>query len=489
MLKDGEQPTDQVRFDLSKNRHRHHFHVRNIVTRQFRSIGRRLKRTGSSTFSIRSEFPDPPDSRERRLLARDSADIWPSSSNETPFFNTPESNISPVSVGNYLDPLAMASIIIATGELDRLTSRASLDQASRTSGSSTGFSHASPLSPSSLHSGSASPHNGASLSNSMTLEVPPTVPFNTPASSSSQSGVPSPISRPSQRRGKRRRAQRSHLSEVTTPDEVASPAEPADEFAEHPLSFSTSQIEPLPEFPATYLGGDERGMYPKPLAINRDTYEETEKKNDKPPESRRKSSIPSVSITPPDKPRSFSRSLSGFSDIDEAVSPPSRVSSIGKTPESMYGPRMTHSRFLPSTPRGLGHIFASLSTLPDVESLETSTEAVNAEKPGSAGAVTKDAPGPKARAAPEETVDDSKEHHKTDSCHPCTWSESQGEPGNSDPFCPANCLETKHSSRDSLSRPSRPMRENSADTILIHIVEAGKGAKRSSDDATQAGTH
>ncbi|KAI1768507.1 hypothetical protein GGR53DRAFT_517895 [Hypoxylon sp. FL1150] len=457
IFKDGEQRTDQVRFELSKDPHRYHFHVRNIVTRHFRSIGRRLKRTGSSTFSIRSEFPAPRDSKERRLLARDSADIWASSGNETPIFNTPESNVNLVyPVGNHLDPLAMASIIIATGELDRLSSRASLDQASRTSGSSTGFSHSSPISAVPPYSDSASPNNGASLFNSMMLEVPPPVPFNTPASSSSQSGVASPASRSSHRRGQRRRAQRSRLSEFTTPDEAASPAS---DFAEHPLSFSTPQIEPLRECSPPHLGQDERGMYPKPLAINRDTYEDTETQNDNPLEDRRKSSIPVVSITPPDKPGSFSRTLSGFSDIDDAISPPSRVSSIGKTPESMYGPRVANARFLPSTPRVLGHVVPSSTIVSDAGLSATSIETFNASQSSSSAAKANHTPACEAQAGPGETADDTGGYTRAESCHPCTCSQ------------------------DSLFRPERPMREGSADTILIHtLVEVSKGAKSDDDD-------
>ncbi|XXH01419.1 Phosphatidylinositol-4-phosphate 5-kinase [Hypoxylon texense] len=496
--RDSEQPISQVRFDLTKDPHRRHFHVRNIVTKQFRSLGRKLQRTGSSTFSIRSDFPAPPDSRRRRLLARDSADIWPSSGNETPLFNTPESNISSVNmVGNYLDPLAMASMVIATAELDRLSSRASLDQASRKSGSSTGFSHASPTSPTPLYSGSASPNNGASLSNSTTLDVPPTNPFNTPASSSSQSGVASPTSssRSPQRRGHRRRGQRSHLSEVATPDEVASPAEPAEDFGERRLSFSSPQIETLPECSATHPceneneseNENERGMYPKPLAINRGGYKETEPRIGSSSEDKRKSSIPSVSVSPPEEHGSFLRSLSGFSDTEEAISPPSRVSSIGKTPESMYSTMVTDSvRGQPfsSSLFGPGRTGTSLSTIPDADSSARLTAALSFKELGSAAAPANDTSARNVQAVSEEPVDSSAGHPNTDSCHPCTWSESQGEPGNSDPFCPPDCLETRHSSQDSHRQPSGSMREGSVETIYTVVVT--KGAESSSDDSADS---
>ncbi|KAI1769835.1 hypothetical protein F4818DRAFT_446820 [Hypoxylon cercidicola] len=431
--RDSKQPTSQVRFDLGKDRHRHQFRVRNIITKQFRSIGRRIQRTGSSTFSIRSEFRAPPDSKERRLLARDSADIWPSSGEETPLFNTPESDINLVRiVGHHLDPLAMASMMIATAELDRLSSRASLDQASRTSGSSTGF-YASPISPTSPYSGSASPNNGISLANSTTLEIPPTIPLDTPTSSGPQSGVATPLSRSSQRRGRRRRAQRSHLSEVTTPDEIPSPADPAEDFGEQ--------------------SRNEHSPYHKPLAIYRGGHEETGPRDDTPSEDNRENSIPSVSITPPEKSGGRLRSPSGLSDT-EAISPPSRVSSIRKTPESMYGPKTT----------GYFHF----------------------EELGSASASGNGAPARQIQTVSEETVDDSGGHTAAGSCHTCTWFGSHSEPGNSDPFCLPDSLETAYSSREGHCRFSGLMREGSVDTVYTVVI--GKRAESKSDEASEGGT-
>ncbi|RYO73913.1 hypothetical protein DL766_009274 [Monosporascus sp. MC13-8B] len=113
-------------------------HLRSIVTettiakavRNLRSLGRRIGRrhSRSSTKSTRSDFPAPQDGKERRLLSRYPADAWPSSGDETPIYNTPESHELPFlqnfPAGSYIDPLATGPVTIAIGELDRLSSRA-----------------------------------------------------------------------------------------------------------------------------------------------------------------------------------------------------------------------------------------------------------------------------------------------------------------------------------------------------------------------------
>ncbi|KAI1377882.1 hypothetical protein F4677DRAFT_29224 [Hypoxylon crocopeplum] len=424
--RDRQEQISQLRSSLDKEQYRPHFRVRNIVTKRFRSLGKRIRRSGSSTFSIRSEFPAPPDSKERRLLARDSSDIWPSSGEETPLFNTPESDITnsgrPHPTGHHLDPLAMASMMIATAELDRL---------SRTSGSSTGFSGSSPTSRTPFGSGVASPNNETSLSDSAVLDMSPTILYNSPSSSGPQSGIVSPVSRPPQRRGQRRRGQRSRLSEVTTPDEIGSPAEPAEEFAESSPPLSCPQIEPLPECSATpNISGNEDSLYPKPLAINR---EATSAGTDGPSAPTTSGCLRAVS---PEKSWSRLHPSSGRSSShEESVSPPTRVSSIGQTPESMYGPRVgenANGQSLLSNSFGLGITIASPGGSPDV----LSTEPCDAQGSNSIATVENDGT----------PTCHSNEDASPDSCHPDTWTETQGEPGNLDPFCPPGCLESRHSS-------------------------------------------
>ncbi|KAI1413454.1 hypothetical protein F5Y13DRAFT_161302 [Hypoxylon sp. FL1857] len=428
----------RLRFQLDGNQHRHRFSVRNIVTKQFQSLGRRLKRSGSSTFSVRSELPAPRTSKERRRLARDSADIWPSSGEETPMFNTPESNITnsgPLpAAGHHFDPLAMASMMIATAELDRLSSRASLEQTSRTSGSSTGFSGSSPVSHTPLYTNPTSPNN--ETSESTVLYMPPTIPFNTPSSSGPQSSIVSPVSRPSQRRGQRRRGQRSRLSEVTTPDDIAPPGELDEECNEGRPSLSSSQIETLPECSATLNDGNEYNLYPEPLAINRNNGEGTGMPDNGPSDDIREPSLASeptkpdpLHIIPRDKLGSLSQPPSGRLDSkrEETILAPSRTSSIGKTPKSMYGSKDT-----------------------SVDGQELSIMTTCAPGNGSMAAVNK-----------------STEEASPESCHPNTWSESQGEPGDSDPFCPPGCLETRHSSQDS---------QDTSETV-VRMLSVGETAR------------
>ncbi|KAI2779961.1 hypothetical protein F4815DRAFT_471724 [Daldinia loculata] len=353
----------ELRPKVDKSRYRHHLRVRNIVTKQFRSLRQRIRRSGSSTFSVRSEFPAPRHSKERRLLARDSMGTWPPSGEESPLFNTPESNATNAKrisqdIGRHIDPLAMASVMIATAELDRLSSRRSLDLLSRTSGSSTstGVSGNSPTSHTPFHSGVTSPNNEISASTSTALDMPPTIPFNTPLSSDPQSGVISPVSKSSRRRGKRRRAQRSRLSEVTIPDNIASPAESAEEFNEG-LPISVTHIETLPECSSMPSKGTEESLYPKPLIISRSGREESNSCIDDTSEYAQEYFPRSEPLEPVLLPADSGNELGTLqrlsgslaSDIEDVI--PARVSSTGEISKTGDEP------LLPNIPLGLGYNF------------------------------------------------------------------------------------------------------------------------------------
>ncbi|KAI0832195.1 hypothetical protein F5Y06DRAFT_281267 [Hypoxylon sp. FL0890] len=477
---DSQEQTTRLRFKLNENQHRHLFHVRNLVTMRFRSLGRKFKRSGSSNLSVQSDFPAPRNSKERRRLARESMDAWPSSGEETPVFNTPESNITnagtPRAAGHHFDPLAMASMMIATAELDRLSSRGSLDQTSRTSGSSNGFSGSSPVSQTPLHTGPTSPNN--ETPESTALNMPPTIPFNTPSSSGPPSGIVSPLSRPSLRRGQRRRGQRSRLSEVTTPDEITSPDELAEEPSASRPSLSLSQIEILPEC-STTLNEGKNSLYPKPLAIKRNSGDSIDSRDDGLSENARVAHLASgtpdtgaLSAKSPEKPGSPSQ-LTRESSLkrQESISPPSRVSSISKTPEFMYGPKLVpindDGQELPVRPP------RSLTFSPDVETAVIPTSASNGR--GSTTIAIKvteillSTPEVGSATAAKKPNEDT----SPESCHPNTWSETQGEPGDSDPFCPPDCLETRHSSQDS---------QGTADTV-VRMLSVGESTrpKRYSD--------
>ncbi|KAI0122697.1 hypothetical protein F4814DRAFT_438648 [Daldinia grandis] len=313
----------ELRPKVDKSRSWHHLRVRNI----------RIRRSGSSTFSIRSEFPAPLHSKERRLLARNSIDLWPPSGEESPLFNTPESNVTNAKrisqeIRRHIDPLAIASVMIATAELDRLSSR-SLDQVSRTSDSSTGISGNSPTSHTPFHSGAASPNNEMSSSTSPVLDIPPTIPFDTP----------SPGSKSSQRRGRQRRGRRSRLSEVTTPGDVTSPAESIEEFN-----------DALPECSSVPSKGTGESLYPKPLIIGHSSEEEVNSFID----DASKYLVPLQ--TDSGKGLGTLQRLPGSlaSDVEDVA--PSRVSSTGEISKTGIEP------FLPSMPLGLGYTFPMPTT-------------------------------------------------------------------------------------------------------------------------------
>ncbi|KAI2635735.1 hypothetical protein GGS26DRAFT_589402 [Hypomontagnella submonticulosa] len=470
-----EQPI-HVRSKLEKSRRRYRFHARSAVSRQFRWLGHRFRRSGSSTISIKSEFPAPPDSKERRFLARDSAEIWSSSGDESPIFNTPESNIANAkhthNSSHHLDPLAMASMMIATAELDRLSSRVNLERTSGTSGSSTGFSGSSPISLTPFHSGTTAPSNGASLSESNAIDTASTVPFNSPLSSGQQSGVASPASRPTHRRGQRRRAQRSRLSEVTTPDDIASPAESIEDLTEGMPSFSSSQVETLPECSTILNSVNEGSLYPKPLEIRRGGQDTPFRETGLPGGIGDGNTAPEpdpldtlLSIPPEKYGGSPQTSHSLNLNAEDAISTPARISSFGKTPGHISDQQEAHGA---ARSDDIGHAISSPATAPDLETLPSLTG--TRDDQGSNHAMSK---------IPAERIASSKSDHDSslDSCHPNTWSETQGEPGDSDPFCPHDCLETRHSGQEDYTELSRLVRQDSDATI--HTVIVGQRTKSS----------
>ncbi|KAI1442851.1 hypothetical protein F5Y02DRAFT_429460 [Annulohypoxylon stygium] len=412
----------QLRSELEKVRHRHHFHLRNVVTRGFQSLTRRLRRSGS-TYSIRSEYTTRRNSKERRLLARESVDIWPSSGEESPLFNTPESNMAhadtPRAAGHHFDPLAMASMMIATAELDRLSSRASLEQKSMASGSSTGFSGNTP----------ASPNDETSISESTALYSPPTIPYNTPTSSGLHSGVISPLSRPAHRQGHRRRGQRSHLSEVTTPDEVASPEESTEEFTGSRGSVSSSLIETLPECPAIPDCEYEGSLFPKPLVVDRDSREGA------------KTADPVILRDTRGGHRELKR--------EGAISAPARVSSIGKTLEPTYdlkGTSKNDGQLLPSTSSKPEHSTESSTTdFSNLQATETPIEIYDRQKP------------PDSNVFQAATTSAFDKESRPESCHPDT------------------CL------YESASRPLGSVRQDTSETIRKVGVVQGDSSNKDSD--------
>ncbi|XDG05047.1 hypothetical protein ABKA04_004662 [Annulohypoxylon sp. FPYF3050] len=347
---------------------------------------------------------------------------------------------TPRAAGHHFDPLAMASMMIATAELDRLSSRASFEQKSMASGSSTGFSGNTPV----------SPNAETPISESTALYSPPTIPHNTPTSSGLHSGVISPLSRPAHRQGHRRRGQRSHLSEVTTPDEVASPEESTEEFTGSRGSVSSSLIETLPECPAIPDCEFEGSLFPKPLAVNRNSREGA------------RTADPAILRDTRGGHRELKR--------EGAISAPARVSSIGKTLEPTYDLKETSKndgQLLPITSSKLEDTAESSPTdFSNSQAPETPIEICDRREPSSHSNAADNSQVPPESNLPQATTTSAfDKDNRPESCHPDTWSESQGEPGDSDPFCPPDCLEIRHSLYESASRPLGTVRQDTSETI------------------------
>ncbi|KAI0148534.1 hypothetical protein GGR57DRAFT_505005 [Xylariaceae sp. FL1272] len=308
------------------DRHQHHFHMPATIYKRFRYFRNKFRRSqSSSTFSMRADFPAPPDGRKRRYLSRVSTDIWPSSGEESVIFNTPNSNGTPSQLGHdlYTDSSNASGLMT---ELDRLST--SLNGSDRPGSPELGQPH--------MASGMASPQSESGVSDILSNN-----PLNFPSLAFSRSALASPVPRPLQ--GRKRRGQQSRLSEVTTPEDLRSPAEPANESRlQSPLMTSLDS--------SVFLEYGRHGnLVPEPLSISQSAS-------------------------------------SGPSHEDD-------------------------SRVL-------------LQTLVEDKELPTKISSVQTKLMRGINAVT------------GETLREGKEPA---SCHPDTWTEEQGEPGNSDPFCPPRC--------------------------------------------------
>ncbi|KAI3325530.1 hypothetical protein HD806DRAFT_450334 [Xylariaceae sp. AK1471] len=352
------------RFDTS--RHQHHLRVPDTVLKRFRSLRDRLHRfRSSSMYSIRSEFPPPPDGKERRILSRNSTDIWPSSGEESPIFNTPESNTALMQPrGRRLDPLAASGLMIAIAELDRLTGSAQ-GNSPRTS--------ATNLEQPNRSSGTDSPQSEGDAS---AIDTTPSVLANSPSSSFPPSGLPSPSSRLPQRSGRSSRRQHSRLSEVTTPDEANTPTQRDDDndgqISPQALSLSAGTTQdPSQDFEAERR----ESLVPRPLSIIRPSSSDDKQMGD--------SSLASMSRMSRFAPI-YDKAASGPA-METGILPPGQISSRGQAP-------------------GLINAVENRDTLGKFWS---------------------------------------------ESCHPDTWSSDQGEPRDSEPFCPSNCSDSNRYGHES----------------------------------------
>ncbi|KAI0389945.1 hypothetical protein F5Y17DRAFT_462261 [Xylariaceae sp. FL0594] len=308
------------RFDNS--RHQHRLHVPASFSRRLRSFREKLgRKPSSSSYSLRSEFPPPPDGKERRILSRNSTDIWPSSGEESPHFNTPESDVSSMRLDiPRVDPLAATGGVPAIVGLERssFSTQNIWRRSDRTSsGSESGSSP----------SGSTSAHTNSSTGQQQR-----------------------------QVQGGRRR--RSRLSEVTTHDEADAPMEMISEGVSVPPSYVITIGRR--QAPASALGQASQGGG-------------VEQHEDE------------------------------ASQLSAPTRPPTKPSKTDPTPQTSIrkGVNLMGLSSEPSSP--FDEVMGCFNTT------------------GYANALYKLSQGSKP-------------------CHPNTWTAGQGEPGDSEPFCPSECF-------------------------------------------------
>lgn len=358
--------------------------MREAMSRGLRSLGRRFRQS-SSCYSIRSDFPVPPEGKERRLLARESADIHPSSGSETPLFNTPERDGTPTteSRGN-VDLLAMTGTMIAASELDRL--------------SSTGNTHSGPP--------SAAGTTVDLLHDDVYSSLPPL-----------------------RREQKRRAAARSRLSEVTTPEDLANP-----ESARF-QQVSPPEADILDESASSEL----RRLVPQPLKLSRNVMTE---QNMASPISTK--SAPALHGT--DSPR-----------CDEYA--PARPNVMTQCSNLVDAIRL-HDKGAESARPRIGKTISSNAPVIFSEPALVASIPIRTEQGDSITDSTS------ANESSAETTAAKGQCSKP--CHPDTWSETGGEPGDSEPFCPPECG-SRHS-LETVVPPQRPpgmVRRTTSGTILV----------------------
>ncbi|KAJ3566578.1 hypothetical protein NPX13_g7084 [Xylaria arbuscula] len=414
-------PPNYKQFDSSRHQHRHR--IQNTVSKRYHSLRNRLRRgRSSSMFSVRPEFPPPPAGKVRRYRSRNSNEIWPSSE-ETPIFNTPESKNTPVQPsGQSAALLAGAGLRIATVELDRLTDY------SRSAKSSLEVARQS----------SSSGESDLNESESSSIVDPtPAVPSNSPASFLSPLPMVSttPVSRSWQ--GLRSRRQHSRLSEVTTPDEINTAAHtPEGSSAVSPVGTLTTYFtsKALEDALSEMESEGCETLMSEPLSILR--------------------SCPAHGASNPE-PRSESAPVrtqlpfdSGESSIvteDPVItSPASEGSSVAL---------LHHHHILLSGKSKISEPEVSQRPLIASASLAAFTSEQN-YKISLPTIIKRGIPAPQYPTYPEENQTEtdtasSKKRASKKPCHPDTWSPEQGEPGDSDPFCPSDCMSSDRCGHES----------------------------------------
>ncbi|KAI1757680.1 hypothetical protein F4782DRAFT_479438 [Xylaria castorea] len=419
----GLESPDYSQLDSSRHQHRHRFP--NTVSKRFRSLRDRLHRSRSSSmFSTRPEFPPPPDGKERRYRSRNSNDIWPSSGEESPIFNTPASNMSPVSPAVHnANLLAASGLMMAAADIDRLTGKAYEGNRPRMPGT-----RSLELPRPRLPSGADSSPSG---SESSVADTTPIVPADSPSSLLPPTGLTTPISRSPQWLGRKSRRQPSRLSEVTTPDEINSPTQPGDSGAISPQAFwSTSESRdickgsearcqesalPLPLFDSqSSLSGENPNSESSPASVSEMIHS--------PPTYINRSGA-ALGRDKSESERSSSRSQALEPDYEQTKAGDegdTREYVLNRLPSTIQPPIIT-----PKSELSYGRSLKAKLERQDMVAQESALFAGVMERLNSG------------------ETDSTMAECGSSSSHPDTWSEDQGEPGDSEPFCPPDCLYSK----------------------------------------------
>ncbi|KAI1420441.1 hypothetical protein F5Y12DRAFT_788291 [Xylaria sp. FL1777] len=407
----GLRSPNYTQFDSSRHQHRHR--LQDAVSKRFYFLRDRLRRgRSSSMFSVRPEFPPPPTGKVRRYRSRNSNEIWPSSE-ESPIFNTPESNKSPVQLlGQNTALLAVSGLRIATVELDRLTNN------SRSAKSSLELARI----PSATDS-------ARSESGSSVAETTPAAPANSLSSLSTPVGLANMISRPPQRPGLRSRRQHSRLSEVTTPEEINSSTQTTDNGVNSPQLLYFTR-EPLQDTSPCFEAESCESLMYSPLAIQRPCLSHN-RSNGEPSHD----SVSAVTESPLDQDDSSKVAL-GLGNIL-----PEGTCSRDGTTEPRFDERNiddeyeTREHILDRRPliiRPSLMYFRSEPNYRRILSIGIERSNIDTEDTACGADVSERLNYVESRTAEEEFM--------SKSCHPDTWSPKQGEPGDSEPFCPSTCV-------------------------------------------------
>ncbi|KAI0973566.1 hypothetical protein F4678DRAFT_425159 [Xylaria arbuscula] len=401
-------PPSYTQFDTNRHQHRHR--IQETVSKRFRSLREKLRRgRSSSMFSVRPEFPPPPAGKERRYRSRNSNEIWPSSEESPPIYNTPESNKSPVQ----LLPgalLAASGMRLAAVELDRLTNQ------SRSTKTSVEVAR--------ISSGTDS---ARSESESSIADITPAVPTNSPSSFLSPIGLANPNPRTPQKPGMRARRQHSRLSEVTTSEEINSPAG-SSPISPQALYFASERLRGtlLDTLPAFEADGSE-GLIPppEPEPIQR-------------PDSLDK---PHGEASPPLESVVTRIPLDHDVAVGGGIVLPERKRSKDRTPEprsdetNWSDEDTTEEYIVERIPFVMRPPLLFTRSEPNYRNIVTVRREIAARELS----VVADADKTMDEVRIDTTVDESASR----SCHPDTWSLSQGEPGDSEPFCPEECVSSR----------------------------------------------